>query len=68
MDILTPYRRDVLAKVIFDLFKISVGAAFASRFFADFRLVVKLIMVGAILILGLLGLLLCPKKQPVREG
>ena len=67
MDFLTPYRRDVLAKVIFDIFKISVGAAFASRFFADFSLVVKLAMVGVILTFGLLGFFLCPRKSP-KEG
>ena len=68
MDILTPYRRDVLARTIFDIFKISVGAAFASRFFADFGLTVKLILAGAMLMLGLLGLLLCPSTPPKREG
>ena len=54
----TPFRREVLGKIVF-------GAAIASRFFfGQFSLELKLIGILFMITLGLLGDFTCPKQRP----
>lgn len=66
--IFTAYRRDLIARTSFDLLKIAVAGAFASKFFFEFTWLVKLGMVVIIATLGLLGFFLCPRWPPGKEG
>lgn len=65
--IFTDFRRELIAKTLFDLLKIAVAAAFASKFFYEFSWPVKLGGALAIVTLGVLGFFVCPSKRP-KEG
>ena len=67
MKLFSLYRRDLLGRMFFDLVKVGVGAALASRFFFEFGQLVQGLLIGSIFALGLLGLLVCPDKS-LREG
>ena len=62
--IFTDFRRELLSKTLFDLFKIAVVAIFASKFFIEFPRMVQLIVVPGIVALGVVALLVCPIKRP----
>jgi hypothetical protein len=55
-------RRRIIAKTVFDIFKIEVAAIFASKFFADFSLHVKVLIVLVMLSTALGGLLMYPPE------
>ena len=62
--IFTDFRREMIARTLFDLLKIAVAAALASRFFVGFPRVVQL-LVGLLMIAALAsGVLFCPLKKP----
>lgn len=63
--IFTDFRRELVAKTLFDLLKIAVAAAFASKFFFEFSSIVKAGAVAIMVLLALSGFFFCPKK-PVR--
>jgi hypothetical protein len=66
--IFSDYRRDLVARTFFDLLKISVAAAFASKFFFEFGWPVKIGMWSVIITFGVLGFFFCPRNPPRKEG
>ncbi len=62
--IFTDFRREMIARTLFDLVKIAAAAAFASKFFFDFPKVVQLMSAPGIVALGVVALLICPPKKP----
>ena len=65
--IFTEYRRDLVARTFFDLLKIAVAAAFASKFFVEFAWGVKVTLWGVIAALGLGGFFVSPRRPPKKE-
>jgi len=63
----TEYRRDLVARTFFDLLKIAVGAAFASKFFVEFAWGAKVTLWGVIAALGLGGFFVSPRRPPKKE-
>ena len=63
----SPYRRDLIARTWFDLVKIALAGALASKFFVEFPRPVQ-ISIGVIVVgLWVLGLVTCPQKPPGKE-
>lgn len=65
--IFTEYRRDLLARTAFDLLKIFVATALASKFFFEFTGVVRIGLTLATVMVGVFGFLICPRKPPKKE-
>ena len=63
----TEYRRDLVGRTFFDLLKIAVAAAFASKFFFDFPLRLKIVLWLVLLTLGLCGFFFAPRHPPRRR-
>ena len=59
--IFTNFRRTLIAKTFFDLLKIAVAGALASRFFAEFPIVLRLVLAGVVPVLLILAILVCPR-------
>lgn len=62
--IFTNFRREMIARTLFDLLKIALGAALASKFFLDSPRVVQLIGGTVIVALGVAAVFICPAKKP----
>lgn len=62
--IVTDYRRDLVARTAFDVLKIVVAAAFASRFFFEFAAVVKWVIGLLIVALAVGGFIAAPQRKP----
>ena len=62
--IFTDYRKDLVARTLFDLLKIFIAAALASKFFHEFSFPVKMGIGAAMVTLAMLGLVFCPKQPP----
>ena len=61
--IFTDFRRELIAKTLFDLLKIAVAAAFASKFFFEFPKMVKLIMWFSIMAVAVVAILLAHRRS-----
>ena len=59
--IFTERRRDLIAKTLADLLKISVAGAVASKFFVEFPLRLRLVLGGVIPLILVMAILICPK-------
>lgn len=59
-----PYRRDLVAKSLFRLSEIIWGALFVSVLFSPLRMVVKLAIVAAAVIIFFLAWLMSPSRIP----
>ena len=59
----TDGRRRIVSKTLFDLLKIEVAAAYASKFFADFVTLVKAALIGIMIVTAVLAFLLYPKEE-----
>ena len=62
--IFTDFRREMIAKTLFDLLKFWVAAALASKFFLDFPFVVKSGMWVVMVAFAAGGIFICPPKKP----
>ena len=62
--IFTDFRRELIARTLFDLLKIAFAAALASKFFFDFPPVVKLWLWGGMGAMAIGAILVCPIKKP----
>ena len=60
----TDFRRELIARTLFDLLKIGAAAAFASKFFLGSPRVVKWIMGLLLVVLTVMGISVCPPKKP----
>jgi hypothetical protein len=63
VDIFTGKRRELLAKTLMDIAKISIAAAFASEFFFKFAIWLRLLVLSAIIASLGIGFLVCPKGE-----
>ncbi len=63
--VFTTYRRDMIAKTWFDLLKVVIGAAIASKFlFGSLSFLIRCGMVTLGIGLCLAGVFICPKRRP----
>ena len=62
--VFTDFRREMIARTLFDLLKIWVAAAFASKFFVDSPAVVKFFMSVSLMTLGGGAIFCCPLQKP----
>ena len=62
--IVTDYRRDLVARTAFDVLKIVIAAAFASRFFFEFATAVKWVVGLLIVALAVGGFITAPPRKP----
>jgi|GEM_PF-6650861 len=62
--IFTDFRREMIARTLFDLFKIILVAAFASKFFLEFPKMVQFGLWCTMAVIGVSGCLCCPLKKP----
>lgn len=62
--IFTDFRRELLARTLFDLLKISVVAVFASKFFLELPRMVQLLIGVGMVGVAVFGFFLCPPKKP----
>lgn len=62
--IFTDFRREQIARTIFDVLKIVIAAAFASKFFFEFHPLVKIAMGLLMIALVVSGIGFCPRKKP----
>jgi len=58
----TDARRRIVAKTLFDVLKIEVAAAYASRFFAEVPIRVKIALLSLMIVTAILAFLLYPKE------
>ena len=58
----TDGRRWIVSKTLFDLLKIEVAAAYASKFFADVPTPIKAVLVGLMVGTAVAGFVLYPKE------
>ena len=57
-------RRDLVAKALFDIFKLTSVAACVSGFFPGFTVQIRAVILLIIGLTGILGILVCP--QPLK--
>lgn len=62
--IFTNFRREMIARTLFDILKLWVAAALASKFFLEFPFVVKFGMWVVMGALAVGGIFFCPPKKP----
>ena len=63
MQIFTNFRRTLIAKTLFDLLKIAVGGALASKFFVELPPRLRSALAISIPVLLLTAILVCPTKE-----
>ena len=59
----TDARRRIVSKTLFDLLKIEVAAAFASKFFADFTAARQLAIISVMILTVIAAFVLYPKED-----
>ena len=59
--IFTDFRRTLIAKTLFDLLKIAIAGALASKFFVDFPGLLRWALVATIPTLLIVCILVCPR-------
>jgi len=66
----TEERRRVVSQTLFDVFKIEIGAAFASKFFIEFTAWVKALLTLVILATGFIAVLVFPgtRRKDIKEA
>lgn len=62
--VFTDFRREMIARTLFDLLKIAVAAAFAGRFFFDSSPMIQWGLWFGMVSLGVSGFFFCPLKKP----
>jgi len=56
------FRRILIAKTLFDLLKIAVAGALASKFFVEFPVLLRFALAGTIPLLLVSAILMCPRS------
>ena len=62
--IFTDFRREMIARTLFDLLKIAIAAAFAGKFFLEAPKMIQLFGGMIIVVLTLAAVFTCPPKKP----